>query len=352
MPFGYVAGAISLGETVNGLVSGGGGSTGGFSGGSTPPQAFIPTGQPGADQQYQALAGNMFTGANALPGQITPGLQKATTNLVNNPYAGMAQGGANTAGMYGTQTLAPSMATGANQLFGLGNSGAPYGSQILQTGFDPQQALYNRTLGQVTDQSNAINAMYGLGSSPAGAGLTQQNTTNFNIDWQNAQLQRQTEAAAGYGNIVQGVGKAYSGGADLGTAANSMYANAAAQPYGAYQTIQGNNVAALNNLGSGVTNAYGLDANTLNALAAYLKLGQSATTVGQAGAKQNAANMAALGPGLSSGLNSLSNLFGNSGNPNSGSNVTTSTQPYNSYGYGGVGPSSPNPYGAGSYTAY
>jgi hypothetical protein len=254
----------------------------------------------------------MGTGAQGLPGQVTPGLQTATTNLTNNPYVGLAQTAANQAGMYGIGTLAPAMGAGATSLFGLGQTGAPYAQQILQTGFDPQRALYNQQFQQMQDQSNAINSMYGLGSSPAGAGLAEQNANNFNIAWQQSQLQRQQTAAQGYGNLVNSVGSAYSGGADLGTAALGTLTTAGATPYNTYQTGQQNNVSALNALTSGVTNAYGLDANTLNALAAYLKLGQSATAIGQTGAANTAANNAALGSALGQGLQGLSGIFGNS----------------------------------------
>lgn len=77
------------------------------------------------------------------------------------------------------------------------------GQQMYQTAFDPQQALYNRTQQQVGDQANAISSMYGLGQSGAGAGMAQQANENFNIDWQNQQLQRQTQGAQGMAALSQ-----------------------------------------------------------------------------------------------------------------------------------------------------
>ena len=300
-----------LGSSIYNDVNAGG--TGGFTGGSSPPPVYIPGGQPGADTNYQAITNDMTGAGQNVARTVTPALFSATSNLTQNPYAGLMQGTANMASNYGLGTLAPQMAGGANTLFGPGNTGAPYAGQVLQTGFDPQNALYNRTYQQTVDQSNAINSMYGLGSSPAGAGLTEQATNNFNIDWQNAQLQRQQQATAAYNNLVQGTGKAYSGASDLGTAALGTQTTAGALPYQTYATGQNNNVAALNQLSTGANTAYGLDQNTLNALAAYLKLGQSATSVGQAGAAQNAGNMTALGSALGSGLQGLSGIFGGGG---------------------------------------
>ena len=93
----------------------------------------------------------------------------------------------------------------ASQLQGAASSALPYGQQILQTGFDPQGALYNRTAGQVSDQSNAINAMSGVAGTPYGAGVSDMNMRNFNLDWQDRQLGRQSTAASGFGALERGV---------------------------------------------------------------------------------------------------------------------------------------------------
>jgi hypothetical protein len=110
-------------------------------------------------------------------------------------------------------------------------------SSILQAGMDPRGALYNRTLQQITDQQNAQNAMSGVGTSPYGAGVTGQAQRNFNIDWQNAQLQRQATAdqvaqglsgqqaanITGAGNLLSGLTTA---GSNLGLGvANQRLAN-------------------------------------------------------------------------------------------------------------------------------
>ena len=94
----------------------------------------------------------------------------------------------------------------ASQLQDLSGSAIPYAQQILQTGFDPQSQLYNRTAGQVSDQSNAINAMSGVAGTPYGAGLSDMNMRNFNIDWQNNLLNRERTAASGFGSLAGSIG--------------------------------------------------------------------------------------------------------------------------------------------------
>lgn len=298
---------------VGSLVSGIGGLTSGSGGAGSP--GSVPMGYPmqnpsQADTNYQYLTWQ------------TPGSMQNLSvqgygnvyNLTQNPsglqsYVPGYQAGANTSGAYGTNTLAPMEANAAQSLYGAGGN-------VLNTAFDPQLALYNKTAQQTQDQANAINAMYGLSSSPYGAGVANQAMTNFNIDWQNQQLQRQAQG-------IQSSGLAYGGVGDLGQSAMQTYLQAGATPYQAYQQQQNDQLQAL-------STGQGLDANTLNALAAYLRLGQSATAVGQSGAQtagqlQNQQfNQAGqigqnIGQGLS-GLSNLSTLFGPGSNSYSGPN--------------------------------
>lgn len=348
MPFSFIGPAIGAATAIAGAATAGSGSSGGFSGGSAQPQTYIPAGQQHADILLQSMQNELRPYAAAVPGQVIPGAIGAANRQASNPYGPQLQAGANTAGAYQTGTLAPMLQRGAASLTGLGQSATPYGQQILQTGFDPQKALYDRTLQQTTDQSNAINAMYGLGSSPAGAGLTQKAVSDFNINWQNEQLKRQAEAAQGYGNIVSGSGRALAGGADLGTGAASALQSGSALPYQTYQGAQGDILNALNTIPGSVSGAFGPDTNLANMLNSYLGLGQSATTIAQQGAKTNFAQNQALGQGFGSSLtglgNSLKGLFGPpSGNTgNSGMNIYG---PGGSNPYGASGALGTNPYG-------
>ena len=155
----------------------------------------------------QAQAGASLYGAiSAYPGQAA---QYAGTNpqyanqafqsQFNNPYAGQALQGAQQAGQ---------MATGAaGQAYGSGQNLINAQNQILQTSMDPQQALYNQLLQQTTDQTRAGETARGLAMSPVGQQLESNALNQFNIDWQNQQLNRQIAGANAAGTAGRtGVG--------------------------------------------------------------------------------------------------------------------------------------------------
>ncbi len=330
---GIVASGVSI---ANGLDSGGAGSTSVNGAGGSVPTGYQPTAQPQMDAYYQSLIAPMASYATSVPGATMGNNLTAYNNTVNNPYAGQRQSAANAAGAYGAGDLFPMEVSGARSLEGLGNTAAAYAPQILQTGFDPQSALYDRTQQQIKDQLSATNAMSGLSGTPYGAGVMGQGVTNFNIDWQNQQLQRQLQATQGYGSLASTAGRDFAGAVDLGNAAVGTQLQSGALPYSSYAGIQSDITGAGNAYAGAANNSFGLDQNTLNALSAYLKLGQSATSVGQAGQNQGfnqgqtlGANVGAGISGLSSGISGLSGLFGGGG--------------------GGVSPSNPISYGGGSY---
>lgn len=480
MPIGAVlGGAAALAGTassVNSLVGGGPGSTGGFSSGTQAPQAYIPQNQAAADSSYWSTVGQLGQYGNSLPGQTLPGITSAVNNLTANPYAGYAQFTANQGAGYGTgytppsffspaqgtpsvggqpgqpsmslpastgaPGAAPAAGTGfditnpatwgstgysstdvqggsghdfsasvnaflaqgmqpqqawqaASQLFtsqglgsfipsttgaaaapgaaapaaqaqpvaapqptgqpsvagmqqqgastlqGLGGLSASVAPQIVQSAFDPQSALYNQQLQQITDQSNAINSMYGLGTSPAGAGLTTQAVNNFNTQWQNQQLGREVQGAQGLASLGNSATQGYTGASNLGGSALNTLTTAGQLPQSTYSGNQNNIIAALNALTSGTTGSLQPDQNTLQALASYLGLGQAAVGIGQAGAAQNFNQQQAGLNNLSGALGtlapSISGLFSNNTNPGDFTNAysTSSTPGYNTGQYYG-----------------
>jgi len=146
---------------------------------------WSPAGQAGAGQGLTQAAQQFISGTIPQLTQNIPALNSLGMNYLN------AAGGA---GVFPSQA--------ARQMYAQLD---PYVSQIMQTGFDPQKALYNRTLQQVQDQAQAANAAAGVGTTPYGAGLTNQATENFNIDWQNQQLARQAQAAQAAGGLSSSI---------------------------------------------------------------------------------------------------------------------------------------------------
>lgn len=269
-----------------------------MSSGQNAPTPYQPANQPGADAAYQQGAGQLAQAGQQLYSSVAPQLAQASQNVQNNPYAAQAQAGAAAAANYGTNTVAPQQLAGAAQDSSIANmaaSAAPgaynsavgagqtaYGqtqsllpsataglsvapgvfnqaqsyipgtsqplmsgaNQVMQTGFDPQQALYDRTFQQQQDQTNATSAMNGVAGSPYAAGLANQANTNFNIDWQNAQLQRQIAALGAAGT------------ADSQAASNvEGLQTAGVNNYNALTSGAVNNANSLINTGTGALNA-------------------------------------------------------------------------------------------------
>lgn len=330
MPFAYVGAATALvgaGTSIANAVSSPSNGAGGTSGGSA--STYIPQGQAGADNLYQQIFNSQFPGATGIPGQVQPAAQGAFGNIQNNPYASQEIGSAFGASQYGLGTTVPQLQSSSGQLYGSATGALPYGGQILNTAFDPRNALYNTTQQRVSDQSNAINAQSGVASSPYGAGVAAENNSNFNIDWQNQQLQRQQQGIQGYGSLLSSVGKGFEGAGQLGNQAVAGQSAYGALPYSTYLGNQNDVLSGANSYSGAVSNSYGAENNLANLLNAYLGRGQAATSqalVGQQqGFNQGQTNMSNLGSSLSGISNGFSNIFGGSGssgyNPGSNSNI-------------------------------
>ncbi len=164
-------------------------------------------------------------------------------NLASPAVSPMAQGamqGARTGAGYGAQTAADT-AGFAQGLF-------PYAQQIGQMGFDPQKELYARTLQQTQEQQRAGQAARGIAMSPYGAGLEGDATRNFNIDWQNQQLKRATDAATS----MEGLGAS---AFNLGSGATDLAASAGRMPYDARRGLMADKANAYSAVGSEVMGA-------------------------------------------------------------------------------------------------
>ena len=172
-------------------------------------------------------------------------------------------------------------------------SGLPgYANQTLQTGYDPQSSLYNRTQQQLQDQTRAGLEARGLDMTPYGAGVEGQTMSNFDIDWQNTQLGRQ-QTAAGTANSLLGQ---YAGSTGAGA---SLSAGVPQQQLAAAQ--------GLSSLGTG---SYQLPQQVISDYMQYLQGGTSAdnSAVSNYSAQANAAN--AYNKQLGDSLGGLGKLGG------------------------------------------
>lgn len=194
-----------------------------------------------------------------------------------NPYRNQAQTGANSASAYGTGTLTPQMQGAATSQFGTGGTAASYVPQALQTGFDPQNALYNLSYGRQIDQQNAINAMNGVSGTPYGAGVTGTVARDFNADWLDRSLGRQATAAGTAGQLAGTAGNAFTTGSNLGTGAINTGVASGALPYGTYTGMLNDTLAALSGANTAVGGAAGATDQVLNTILQYLGYGTSSS---------------------------------------------------------------------------
>ncbi len=307
--------ALSIGSSLFGL----------FGGGDDKPQApsiYQPTNMAGADQG--AFNGIQGLGQYNTYGQSLPQAGTITQNLINNPYAGQYQQGANAAANAGWNVGGAQTGAGLN-LMGAGNAMLPYAQSILQTGFDPQSALYDRTFHQQLDQQRAGQAARGIATTPYGAGLENQANSNFDIDWQNAQLGRQNSALQGAGYGLNSGANAINLGQNVSTLGLNTLGQAAALPYSTANTIGGNQFGALNQYGQFGQGASSIPQTSIQDYLQYLGIGNQAGGVANQGyANQTTAQNQqfnqgqTLGKNLGSGLSGLGQYFGKTGGTMSG----------------------------------
>ena len=173
-----------------------------------------------------------------LGGQNLGAYQSYLSSALSNPYGFGGQSAANAFSGAGMGT----------SLGALGNAGALGGqvpgmigasNAVLGSAFDPQGALYGRTLGQLTDQEGAYLANAGVGTSPYGAGLMGQTLGNFNIDWQNQQLGREVQGLGAYTGGIGAAGQTASGAYGLGSQAAGGGAQFGMLPWNTFNTLGG-----------------------------------------------------------------------------------------------------------------
>jgi len=327
-------GAIgSIASSASSLFGGGGG------GGSVPQPTQLPD-QKQEATNYRDIVAQMQAFGQNLPQQLYPQYQQQAGQLTNNPYAAPAQGGANLAAG-ATPQVTNMQLGGAQTAFNQGQGFSPYINQALQTGFDPQQALYAQQRQGTLDSANAINAQSGLGGTPYAASLDQNALNNFNINWQNNLLNREQTGAQTASGLNQSQGLDFATANQLGTGALGTLVSGFGSPYATSTGQAQTGLGGLNSLTNASTAVFGLPQQTLQDLQSYLNLGQSASGLALQGQQQQFNQNQVLGSQLATSLsnpalsNSLNGLFGG-GSPYGNSAVAyggSSYNPASTYGY-------------------
>jgi hypothetical protein len=276
-----------------------------MSAGSKSPTGYQPAQQGAADSAYMSGADALTSGGQALQATAIPGYQSLYSNVQNNPYYAGAQAASGQTAALGQQfqTNATADQTALNQM---GTQLGAYAPGIMQTAFDPQNALYQQQYQQQMDQQNAINAMYGVGGSPYGAGTAGQTANNFNLNWQNNQQQRQLAGVQGLQGLTSAMSGAYAGAQNLGQTGIDVGYQTSQLPNATYTQQQAQVQAALDALVNGTNSSFSTTQQAVGDYGTYLKLGQSATANAQNAAQMNsqsdAAGLAGLGKLAGAGL--------------------------------------------------
>ena len=297
------AGALISGLTSPGTSGGGDGTGNGSS-------LYVPTGLGTADQQWQSLQNSLYntynqTGLNQYgQSSLDAGVQAGSV------YGPQLQQYANQAGQQ-YAALGQQLQGASGQDFGAQQGLLNAGQQVYQNSLDPNQAQYNLSLNNLTQQTGATNSMYGLGSSAAGAGVQNQALSNFGINWNTQQLQNQIAGLGAYGQAAGEAGQLGGQGATLGAAGAASTQQAGSVPY---------NTAVQNaGLAGQLGNAYGsyLNQNVYTPAQTIQGTGQNYmnSAEGVNATAFNAGNQAAgaLGSSVAQGVSGLGNAVQNAG---------------------------------------
>lgn len=231
---------------------------------------------------------------NSSAHQLYPQYAKLVDQIMRNPAAG-------TASQFGMDQAVRNYGLG-NDLVNTGMSLVPYATNLLDMGFDPQNAYRARAERNLTNSVRAGQAARGIEMSPYGANLEARALGDFGTTWENNLLQRAQSAGTTASDMIgKGGNLALAGGTFAGQQPGA-YLAAANMPY----------TSGLQALGLLSGAGQNLDTNTYNAINAYLNYigkGQGAQQLGMQGQQQQFAQNAYYGNAVGQGLQGIGNMF-------------------------------------------
>lgn len=305
------------------IVSGIGDAIGGLFGGSTPSQPNVQVYQPGGTatqdanlQQLLSSNTSALSGGNNPYSQLSPQILQAFQQLFSNPGTAGYNTGAQQAGQALTNVGNQATAA-APQLNSAALSLLPGAQSVMNMGLDPQLALYNQQLQQTNDQANVANAQYGLTGQQA-AGSLNQADNNFNINWQNNELQRAIAGLNAGGSAITNASGDAINASNLGTTGASNILAGGAAPYNAANTIGNTQETALNDYIAQLLGPVTSSQQTIGDLSTYLGQGINASASGASIANQDYQSSLSAANSLGSGLSSILGLAGNGGGSSGG----------------------------------
>lgn len=309
----FFLGTLGTVASVVGIAGGLNSIFGGSGGGGGSPNAYVPSNQPGADQNWQQVMQQMMQQYGAEASALGPYLQQAF--------------GSSMAGAPGLQQMmrqyGGDFAGEAGNLIGAGNTLRGAGNQLWQTAQDPQNALYAKQLQQTQDQSRAASSMRGIGMGAQAAGLENDAVNNFGMNWENQQLARQAQGLQGMSSAYGQAGQQTGAGLGALQGSSAMMQGAEQWPFQLSQLYSGALNSGIYQPGGGIQGQAGQ----------YLGLGQSGAS-SAFGQQQTGLNNLTTGLGQFAQQPWMQNFFSPNNPPNNNYG-----QPSGSGGYGeGYGP--------------
>ena len=272
-------------------------------GGSSAPQAYMPTNQAGADASYTRALDQNTSNISNLWGQTQPLGWQSVQNLFANPGNASALSGAWDVSKLGQQT--------GHQQIERGNQAAGLDGGIIASGWDPQSANYNWGLGQTLSTIQSQNAQSGVAGSPFGAGVAGDAAASFQRQWQAGAQDRQGKAVQQLAtNDANATGQQKAG---LQTLEASQLLPSAV--YNDQQMKQLSSLAAYVQMMSGINSASN---QNVAGYGQYLNIGQNATSL-----DQNASKLNNAGGGIMGALGSIAGLGTGDGNTVGGAGLSS-----------------------------
>jgi hypothetical protein len=272
------------------------------------PTAYNPHFQNSTDKNWKGLDTATLPYINSLPSTMIPQWQQAAGQITNNPYAGQVMQTAHEASTMGQAAGQQALAAGGS-MNNLAALGASYAPQIMAMGFDPQHELYDRELQRQRDQAGATAAMYGVASSPYGAGVAAQGERNFNLDWGDRQLGRALQSIGGYGQLTGAVGGAYGTADTLNRSGLNTYTTAGMLPYQTSVGMARDQLGALGALQNGWVGSLAPAEQRMNDYLQYLAGGRDATRVNLQADAQSSTPMEALAGYIGQNMEQAGNVL-------------------------------------------
>ena len=166
----------------------------------------------------------------------------------------------------------------------------------------------------LVEESKSINCsddVYGLGNSPVGASIAGNDLANFNLNWQNNLLNRETQGASAQDQLQATAAGLGTTSNNLASAGVGLQALGGSLPYSTYGQNQQNVLNAYGNLQNYNNSGYTLPQMAIGDYGQYLGIGANANNAANSASQQGFNNSGTLGSGIGS-------LFGLGGGGNSG----------------------------------